>query len=81
MKDIVVKWKWIKRELIWIFLLYILANLINLVSILVYKTDWGELFTSQLFVLYLTEWLYVISAVARLIYFGIRALLKTNTNS
>ena len=76
MKDIVIKWKWIKREIYLILLFYVVANLVNLISIMVYSTSWSEIYTSQLFVLYITEWLYIISIVVRLIYFGIRHLIR-----
>lgn len=76
MKDFIIKGKWIKRELIVIISIYVLANLLNFISILIYKTDWKELYTSQLFVLYFTEWLYILSVVVRLIYFGIKYILK-----
>ena len=76
MKDIVIKWKWIKRELVFIISLYIVANLVNLVSIIIYNTGLTELYTSQGFVLYLTEWLYILSIVARILYFGIGFLIK-----
>jgi len=75
-KDFVIKGYWIKRELIIIVFTYVLANLLNLASILVYHTNWNELLTSQLYVLYLTEWLYIISIFVRLFYFGIRYVLK-----
>ena len=76
MKDLIIKGKWIKRELIIIVSIYVLANLLNLISIVFYKTDWKELYTSQLFVLYVAEWLYILSIVARLIYFGFMYILK-----
>jgi len=76
MRDITIKGKWVKRELIIIVSIYLLANLLNLISIFIYKTDWKELYSSQLFVLYLTEWLYILSIAARLIYFGFRYILK-----
>ena len=75
MKDIVIKWKWVKRELLLILACYILANLANLVSIVYYKTSWSELYSAQEYVLYLTEWFYVISIAVRLLYFGIRRLI------
>lgn len=76
MNDIVIKWKWIKRELIFIVACYILANLVNLASIIIYNTSWNELIDSQRFVLYIGEWFYIISVVVRLIYFGIRKLIR-----
>lgn len=77
MKDVVIKWKWIKREIILILLCYIVSNLINLVSISVYNTSWNEVYTSQAYVFYLTEWLYAISILVRLIGVGIRYLIKS----
>ena len=76
MKDIIIKRKWIKRELILIISLYIIANLANIISILVYQTSLNEIFTSQSFVLYITEWIYIFSIIIRLIYFGFRFLIK-----
>jgi hypothetical protein len=76
MKDIVIKWKWVKREVIIILLLYIIANLVNILSILIYGTSWNEIFTSQRFVLYITEWLYIISIGVRVVYFGIKYLFR-----
>ncbi len=76
MKDIVIKWKWIKREVVIILLSYIVANLVNLISILVYRTSWDELITSQKYVLYITEWLYIITIIVRLVYWGIKYLVR-----
>jgi len=76
MKDIVIKWKWVKRELVLIVAFYILANLVNIASIIIYKTSWNELIDCQRFVLYLGEWFYIISVVVRLIYFGIKLLIR-----
>ena len=76
MKDIVIKWKWVKREIVILLLLYIIANLVNILSILIYNTSWNEIFTSQRFVLYITEWLYIITAGIRIIYFGSKYLFR-----
>jgi len=76
MKEIVIKWKWIKREIIIILLLYLVANVVNLFSILFYNTEWSELFSYQGYVLYLTEWMYIISIIVRLIYFGGKRLIR-----
>jgi len=76
MKDIVIKWKWVRRELLVILACYLLANLANIASVIYYKTSWNEVLTAQEFVLYLSEWFYIITIVGRLVYFGIRHLLK-----
>lgn len=76
MKDIRIKWKWIKREFFILLMLYFVANLFNLASILIYQTPFSELYSSQGYVLFLTEWFYILSVIIRLLYFGIKYLLK-----
>ncbi len=76
MKDFVIKWKWVKREIIIILLIYVAVNLLNVLSILAYNTSWNEIVTSQLYILFITEWLYFISIFVRLVYFGIRYVIK-----
>ncbi len=76
MKDIVIKWKWIRREILILLSLYVFANFVNIISILIYDTPWSELYTSQFFVLYLVEWFYIISVVIRLAYFGVQRILR-----
>ena len=76
MRDIIIKPKQIWYELRLIILLYLIANLINLFSIIGYGTSWSELFTSQIFVLIVTEWLYLLSVLVRLIVWMIKSLRK-----
>ncbi len=76
MKDFVIKWKWVKREIVIILLIYVAVNLLNVLSILAYNTSWNEIVTSQLYILFITEWLYFISIFVRLVYFGIRYVIK-----
>lgn len=76
MKDIRIKWKWIKRELLILVVIYLFVNLLNIFSILLYNTNWGELFSSQGYVLFFTEWLYLASIVVRLLLLGLSFLMK-----
>ncbi len=76
MKDIRIKWKWIKREFFLLLLAYAVANLLNLASIIIYQTPWNEVISSQGYVLFLTEWLYILGVIIRLLYFGIFYLVK-----
>ena len=76
MKDIRIKWKWIKRELFLLLLAYTIANLFNIASIIIYQTSLGEVFSSQGYVLFLTEWLYILGIIIRLLVFGIQYLVK-----
>ena len=76
MKDFVIKWKWVKKEIVIILMIYVAVNLLNVLSILVYNTSWNEIITSQLYILFITEWLYFISIFVRLVYFGIRYVIK-----
>ena len=76
MKDFVIKWKWVKKEIVIILMIYVAVNLLNVLSILVYNTSWNEIVTSQLYILFITEWLYFISIFVRLVYFGIRYVIK-----
>lgn len=78
MKDIRIKWKWIKRELIIVISLYVIVNLFNLLAVVLYGTPWQEIYTSQGYVLYFTEWIYIITAAIRLLVFGVRYVLKKN---
>lgn len=59
--------KHIQRELKILLVAYLTANLINGLSIMLYKTSWNELWTAQKYVLILTEWIYLLILLFRLI--------------
>lgn len=74
MNDITIKTKTIKREL-WIFLgIFLVSFLLNIYSILHYKTSWSELYTHLHVIVLITIFVYCVLAGARLL-FGLLAKL------
>ncbi len=76
MKNIVIKVKWLKREAFIILICYLVANLLNVIAIAIYGTDWDEILSKQLIVLFIAEWLYIASIVVRLLFYGFRYIKK-----
>jgi predicted DCC family thiol-disulfide oxidoreductase YuxK len=76
MKDIVFTQKRQKTELIILLVCFLLAIATDVVSIIVYKTEWKELYTQWLWILILTAVLYVVFLVLRLIFFGVLKIFK-----
>ena len=76
MKNIVIKVKWLKREAIIILICYLVANLLNVIAIAIYGTDWDEILSKQLIVLFIAEWLYIASIVVRLLFYGFKYIKK-----
>lgn len=65
-----------KTELITLLVCFLLANLLNLYSIITYKTPAIEMLTSMGYVLVASVFLYVVWSVLRLLFYAIRYLLK-----
>ena len=76
MKNIVIKVKWLKREAFIILICYLVANLLNVIAIAIYGTDWDEILSKQLIVLFIAEWLYIASIVVRLLFYGFKYIKK-----
>ena len=76
MKNIVIKVKWLKREAFIILICYLVANLMNVIAIAIYGTDWDEILSKQLIVLFIAEWLYIASIVVRLLFYGFKYIKK-----
>jgi len=76
MKNIVIKVKWLKREAIIILICYLVANLLNVIAIAIYGTDWDEILSKQLIVLFIAEWLYIAFIVVRLLFYGFKYIKK-----
>jgi nucleoside recognition membrane protein YjiH len=72
MKDIIITVKQQKTELKWLLACFCLAILLNVASIIIYKTSWNELFTQILWVLFFTLGFYAVSFVVRFVYNGIK---------
>jgi hypothetical protein len=68
MNDIIIPGKLIKRELTFLLVCYLLANLVNAFAILFYKTNWAELFTYQPLIVFISVLFYVVVLLLRGIY-------------
>ncbi len=74
MKDTLITAKRKKQELIVLLICFILANLANLYSIIVYHTQFSELITSLLYVIAFAVALYIFWSLLRLFLYGLRLL-------
>jgi len=66
MKDITISSKQQKIELIWLSACFVTAVLINVFSIILYKTHWKEMYTQILWVLLIFCVLYALSVGIRI---------------
>jgi hypothetical protein len=71
MKDLVIKGKWIKRELIVLAVLFVSAVIINIIGIVKHGTQWIELLSQLHVVIILTLLLYVLLWLVRLIIYAV----------
>lgn len=78
MKNTVITVRRKKIEIVTLTVCFILANIINLCSIIAYKTSFAELFTSIGYVLVATFGLYIIWCTIRLAIHGINNLTAKN---
>lgn len=78
MKDYTIKGKRIKYELITFLVCFIVANLLNLYAIIRYDAPASELITSIFYVITFAAVLYAGWAVIRILYDGIKRMLKPN---
>lgn len=74
-KDIIIKERVIRRELILLGLLFLFANITNVYAILVHEGQWGELFSQFHVVGLLTLFLYAMSIFFRVLFWGGKALV------
>jgi len=72
MQDIVIKEERIKLELIKLLICFMIANVLNLYSIVIYGTKWWELFTQFHWTLILSGFMYLLTLGGT----GIKALIK-----
>lgn len=77
MKDIVISEKRQKGEIVLFCICLLAAILLNVCSIIIYKTEWSELWTQGLWVLVIGCGLYGLTIVLRLMIWGIRKLFHT----
>ena len=72
MKDTVITAA-VKRRELWIWLTcFIVANVVNVATIICYATPWYEIFTQLGYVTVLSVMLYVLTVVVRVIWFLVR---------
>lgn len=76
MKDLVISSKMLKKELLILLSCFIAVCLVNIVSIIVFKTSFWEIFTQLGYVVVITVVLYVLAAVMRLLIYSIRKIFK-----
>lgn len=76
MKDIIITVKRQKKEILIFAICFLISFIINAISIVVYDTQWKELFTYIGYVAALSVCLYAFLAVIRLIIFFVRKLFK-----
>ena len=74
MKDTVITAA-VKRHELWIWLTcFIVANVVNITTIICYSTPWYEVFTQLGYVVALSVLLYVLTIVVRVVWFVVRRL-------
>ena len=76
MKDIVFTAKQQKIEIKVICACIVLANLLNVISIIAYETSWSELWTQLLWVALISGLFYGLSIFFRILYYVIRRFIK-----
>lgn len=72
MKDTVITAKRKRTEWIIMLACFIAANLLNIYSIIAYKSPWTELYRSMFYVLLIAFFLYVVLLFLRLMFWGIQ---------
>ena len=75
MKDITISSKRQKAELIWLAVSFCVAVLLNVFSIILYNTNWSEIYTQILWVLIITCFLYALSVGVRIVLYYIKRLI------
>jgi hypothetical protein len=74
MKDLVISVKRQKAELRWLAGCFCLAFLLNILSVVIYKTSWSEIFSQLLWVFIIFLILYAVVCALRIAYYFIRRL-------
>lgn len=74
MKDLVITSRRLKKEMYILFACFITSFLINIFSIVTFKTSWYEMFTQIGYVVVITFILYLLVAMIRAVVFLIKKL-------
>ena len=77
MKDIVITQTRIKKEFLILIGCFIVAFITNVVSIVVYRTSWVEIFTQIGYVIVIALVLYFLLLLIRILLYGIKNFLKS----
>jgi len=80
MKDIVITGKRLRLEGLIFTGCFIVAFLLNVFSIVFYKTEWKELYTQLLWVICLSCLIYFLFLVLRLLYFFLKRIFVAIRN-
>lgn len=76
MKDIVISAKRIKKEGYILLICFALAFMTNIISIILFKTPWYEIFTQIGYVIVITVTLYLLVAFFRFIIYLVNKLIR-----
>ena len=76
MKDSVITAQRKRTELITLLVCFVIANVVNLCAIIAYGTRFVELVTQLGYVVIFSVALYICWSVLRLIYYGIRSVVR-----
>jgi len=68
MKDTIITAKQKKRELIYLLVCFIVSNLLNILSIILYEATYSEIITSLFYVIIFSFSLYIISLLVRILF-------------
>ncbi len=68
MKDTIITAKQKKRELIYLLVCFIVSNLLNILSIILYEATYSEIITSLIYVIIFSFSLYIISLLVRILF-------------
>ena len=76
MKDIIIKGKWAKREIIIAAACLVFTCLLNICAIAIKGAAWRELYTTWYAVLFVAAILYIAAVVVRLVGWGLWRLVR-----
>jgi F0F1-type ATP synthase membrane subunit a len=76
MKDTIIKAGWKKRELWVLIACFVFAFLLNIYSIIRFKTEWSELLTSLHVTIILSIVIYFLTGIIRILIWGVSQLFK-----
>jgi hypothetical protein len=76
MKDIVIPARRVRTEMVTLLVCFLIAMALNVLAIILYKSPVSELWTSILYVLGATAFLYAVWTALRLVAYGVKRLVK-----